>query len=484
MKTHYVDVHCHPSLKPFSKSFKYVPPKQNMQDAGRKNSIWHYSPPTTFEKFVNRIITLTKFTQTDMWALANAKTKVVIVSLYPFEKHFLTKKIFGVKGITDLLVNLAASISQKRVDYVRNHNNYFTDLLDEYEFYKQLHNQVQNIDGIIYTYRLVNSFAEIETNFTKETPTKKIINILITIEGGHSFNTGLDMNVDTANSEEVIKNVKAVKLWEHRPLFVTFAHHFYNELCGHARSISIGALKKNQDRGLNAGVTPLGFEVMNLLLDNNNNDRILIDIKHMSTTSRKAFYSVLDTTFANENIPVIASHGAANAKRSIVQWDSTDYPQRAEMFNDIDINFYDDEIVRIAKSNGVFGIQLDERRIGSPKAIRKSKIYFPNKRKQLIKKSLLVWRQIEHIAEVLDAEDMFCWGIQTIGSDFDGIVNPIKGIWTAENIKDLGEELLNHARTYLDNNRDNLKSFNRISAEAIVERVLHENAMEFIKRNY
>ena len=173
MDTHYVDIHCHPSLKAYSKSFKYEPPKRNELDAGRKNSIWHYSPPTTFEKFLNRMVTLTKFTQTDMTALANSGAKVVIVSLYPFEKHFLSKRVLGWKGLTDVLVNLAASISQSRIDQVLRHRDYFEDLESEYNFYLQLDNQVQIIDNVFYTYRLVNSFSEIEANKAQETDTKK-----------------------------------------------------------------------------------------------------------------------------------------------------------------------------------------------------------------------------------------------------------------------------------------------------------------------
>lgn len=484
MEKHYVDLHCHPSLKPYSKSFKYQPQKQNLLDAGRKNSIWHYSPPTNLEKFINRLVTLTKFTQTDMMCLAKANTKVIVVSLYPFEKHFLSKRVWGFKGLTDVLVNLAASISQSRIDYVLNHTNYFTDLSDEYAYYRQLHNQVQHIDGKIFTYKLVTTFSEIEENNALETTDKKIINIILTIEGGHSFNSGLDMNTDTAKRSEVLDNVQKVKDWKHRPMFITFAHHFYNELCGHARSISIGALKENQNRGLNSGITDLGRDVLTALLDNTNNDRIPIDVKHMSTASRKTYYNLLDTTYAGEDIPVIFSHGACNGLRSLVQFNETDYPEHASWFSDIDINVYDDELVRIAKSNGLLGLQMDERRIGSKKEIKKSKVLFPNKEKQLRNKSLLVWRQIEHVATVLNENDLFCWGIQSIGSDFDGIVNPLKGIWTAEDIKDLAEALLPHANAFLDKKILDLTDYNRITAEAIIERVLHGNAMEFIKRFY
>src|SRR5690554_2316157 len=484
METHYVDIHCHPSLKPYSKSFKYTPPKQNAQDPNRKNSIWHYSPPNFFEKFVNRIVTLTKFTQTDLTALAKSGTKVVVVALYPFEKHFFGKEVIGIKGVTDVLVNLAASISQSRMDYIRNSNDYYKDLTDEYEYYKQLHNQVVKIDDIIYTYRLVRSFEDIKNNLRQETASKKIINIILTIEGGHSFNTGIDMNKDMASSAEVLENIRTIKAWEHRPLFLTLAHHFYNELCGHARSITIGSIKNNQKRGLNTAFTELGLKAVDLLLDDSNGNRIPIDIKHLSTASRQDYYHLLDTKYPSDNIPIIASHGACNGKYSIEQWDKTDIPEHEDWFYNIDINFYDLELVRIARSNGIFGIHLDERRIGSEKAISESKIFFPNKRKQLKNKALLVWRQVQHIAEVLDKEKLFCWGIQTIGSDFDGIVNPINGLWTAENMKDLAEEMLNHAESYLSKNMMKLNDFNRIDAKTIVESVMHQNAMEFIEKNY
>jgi len=484
MKTHYIDLHCHPSLKPYSKSFKYSPPKQNELNAGRKNSIWHYSPPNFLEKLVNRVVTLTKFSQTDMTALAKAQTEIVIISLYPFEKHFLSKRVLGWKGLTDVLVNLAASISQSRIDHVMRHQDYFQDLLDEYQFYAQLDNQVQKIDGIIYTYRIVNNYKAIESNLKQVTPHRKIINIVLSIEGGHAFNTGLLLNKNSGNESEVLENIKKVKNWDFKPVFITFAHHFYNELCGHASSIGIKALKKNQTRGLDSAITGLGLKAIELLLDNTDGKRILLDVKHMSRESRKQYYHLLDTKYSNEKIPVIASHGGVTAHRSIHTPNVTDFPEKTKWFTNIDINFYDDEIIRIAKTNGLFGIQLDERRIGSKKAIRKSKMIFPNKRRQLKKKALLVWRQVEYIAELLNKEELFCWGIQSIGSDFDGIVDPINGLWTAENIKDLGEEMLNHAKNYMKTSSSNLEPYNKIDAETIVVNVLRENARRFLEDNF
>lgn len=483
MKRAYIDLHCHPALKPYGKSYKYEPTKQNHLNAGRKNSIWHYSPPNFLERQVNKILTLTKFTQTDLSALAKANCQVVVISLYPFEKHFLKKRMLGFKFVSDILTNLAAGVSHSRIDNIRSHNSYFQDLNFEYDYYLQLDNFAQKIGDITYTYRMTNSFSEVEENIAKSTDTRKIISLVPTIEGAHAFETGLLLDKNMADEQTVLNNIEEVKNWNHKPLFITLAHHFYNEICGHARSINIGAIKDNQNRGLNTDVTELGFKVIDKLLDNTNNKRILIDVKHMSTAARKTYYHLLETKYADQNIPIIVSHGAANGKRSIEEWNEKD-AALSDQFSDIDINFYDAEILRIAKSKGIFGLQLDERRIGSKKAVKSSRIYMPNKKSRLRNKSELIWNQIQHCAEILNKNNLFCWETLVIGSDFDGIVNPIKGIWTSENIKDIEPYLVERAKTYLKENNQKLIPINQITAQEIIDRVLFINAETFLKTNF
>jgi microsomal dipeptidase-like Zn-dependent dipeptidase len=483
MKRAYIDLHCHPALKPYGKSYKYEPTKQNHLNAGRKNSIWHYSPPNFLERQVNKILTLTKFTQTDLSALAKANCQVVVISLYPFEKHFLKKRMLGFKFVSDILTNLAAGVSHSRIDNIRSHNSYFQDLNFEYDYYLQLDNFAQKIGDITYTYRMTNSFSEVEENIAKSTDTRKIISLVPTIEGAHAFETGLLLDKNMADEQTILNNIEEVKNWNHKPLFITLAHHFYNEICGHARSINIGAIKDNQNRGLNTDVTELGFKVIDKLLDNTNNKRILIDVKHMSTAARKTYYHLLETKYADQNIPIIVSHGAANGKRSIEEWNEKD-AALSDQFSDIDINFYDAEILRIAKSKGIFGLQLDERRIGSKKAVKSSRIYMPNKKSRLRNKSELIWNQIQHCAEILNKNNLFCWETLVIGSDFDGIVNPIKGIWTSENIKDIEPYLVERAETYLKENNQKLIPINQITAQEIIDRVLFINAETFLKTNF
>ena len=69
--------------------------------------------------------------------------------------------------------------------------------------------------------------------------------------------------------------------------------------------------------------------------------------------------------------------------RQSVKWRDSFLKDYSILFNHVDINIFDDEIIRITKSKGILGLQLDERRIASKKAIRSSRIYFPTKKNRL-----------------------------------------------------------------------------------------------------
>ena len=179
-------------------------------------------------------------------------------------------------------------------------------------------------------------------------------------------------------------------------------------------------------------------------------------------------------------IPIIVSHGAMNGlvdsmsrKRSSIVG--------ASDFYEGDINFFDDEVVAIAKSGGVFGIQLDERRVAGKSRLKRSNLIFASRNKRLLAKSKLIWEQILYIARVLDNESLPAWDIQVLGSDFDGIIDPINLFWTAEDIDDLERCLITHVSEFMANESNVFKSFNRISVDEIVSKFIWRNAETFLK---
>ena len=259
-KNDYIDFHCHPALKPFGKSFNQLPVGINSSDRRRKKSLWHYDPPSTFDKLINYLSGLTKFSQSNFTALSLGGVRTVCVSLYPLEKWFVRNKLKN-ELILDLASNFALGIGAKRVDHIQGIQDYYQDLLLQYNYYQQLDGKVFRIAGGKFRYKLVRNYSQIEEIRAEDISLKiQTIAVIITIEGLHVLNTGLGSQPD---EDEVLANLTAIKNWQYRPFFITIAHHFWNHLCGHAPSLT-GVVKKfaDQTEGLDTGFTSLGRKVI------------------------------------------------------------------------------------------------------------------------------------------------------------------------------------------------------------------------------
>ncbi len=479
MKTQFIDVHIHPAMKPLGKSFNSKP-GLNSPNKNQKSSIWNYDWPTVVDKITNITTTLTKFRQADFTSLAKGGADIVVVSLCGLEKGFVMNKM-GTELPGDAIANLVTGLGIKRINHVQKMDNYFDDLLMEYEFYKNLDGHKINIDGQWFQYKIVSSFSDIEKAKNNDI---KTISVILSIEGTHTFNAGLQLMGKTVDPDEVLANVAKIKQWEHKLFSAGLTHHFYNEMVGHAKSLS-GIVSKfcDQTEGLGTGFNELGWKLLRGLMDNTNGRRVTIDLKHLSLQARNEYFHFLEEEYPDEIIPLFVSHGAVNGLRSQKE------PVEDDLWNfgkflPGDINFYDDEIVRVAKSGGIFGIQFDERRLGSETEVKKTG---PNlsRRKMLFHKSKLVWNQIQHIADVLNRNGLYAWGIQCIGSDYDGMVNPLNGFWTAEDMPLFDSYLEKHAYNYIASAQsDNLKQYNKITAAEIVERFMHGNAYHFLQKNF
>jgi microsomal dipeptidase-like Zn-dependent dipeptidase len=473
MKKIFADIHCHPTMKPYGKSFDSL---QHSDDRKSKTSIWQYDPPTLSDKLLQYAGGLTRFRQSNFTALGVGNVGLISASLYPLEQGFMLNKLPN-SNSADSIKNFITGIGKNRIDYVQSKHSYFDDLTNEYNFLLALNNKEYTIDGQRYKYVVAKSKSEIEQYLVEDNEENSLlftIVIVLSIEGAHVFGTGMNYKSNATNDAAIIKNIKTVKNWEHCPLFIGLAHHFYNHLCGHAKSLK-GIMERtcDQKEGMNTGFTSLGLKAAKELLDNANGKRILIDIKHMSGLAKKEYFKLLSTNYSAEKIPVVVSHGGCIGNEL-----------DRHLFNNDDINFTDEEILLVAKSQGIFGIQLDERRIASHSELQKTRGEIARK-KILYNWSKLVWRQIQHIAELLDSNGMFAWELQSIGSDFDGLIDPINGYWTAEELQFLDDYLLKHAYNYMNDQGKNLKlAENKINCEEIVNRVMGENAINFMVGNY
>ena len=198
----------------------------------------------------------------------------------------------------------------------------------------------------------------------------------------------------------------------------------------------------------------------------------------MSYTSRKEYFEIITNEYPDQPPPTIVSHGAVNG----LSWNKQSAYKSSTIFYESDINFFDEEIVLIGQSCGLFAIQFDTRRIAKKNLVRKNlKSLFSDS--DVGKSVDLIWNQIRHIAEVLDYNNIFSWGTACIGSDYDGTIDPLPGIWTAEYFSKLYDGILLKASQYLKTkNSLKLTENKSISAQELTDRFFLENSVHFVKK--
>ncbi|MEO6718869.1 MAG: hypothetical protein ABIN67_00845 [Ferruginibacter sp.] len=500
----FADLHCHPGIKAYARSFRDNPPGIQSPRPGHPSSIWRTDSPSLFDKLKNMVVSLTNFIQSDGASLLRGRVAVVCLSFYPQEKGFFVNKA-GSGLLSDTLTKLASEFGQERIDHIQAMDSYWEDLKMETAFLLDRENARVKVDGKMVTYTIARSYADIEQAQREEELGESMIVFIPTIEGGHIFDQVMDSTVPWDTHPKGVADDRMDLLVERvrhlrdstdgvlRPAFITIAHHFWNGLCGHAPSLgSIIKCIVDQKNGVGQGLTEAGREVIRELLkertgpDGVKVPPIAVDIKHMSRKSREEYFLLLDNEFPNRVIPIIASHAGVTGIPAPGLAPQTPAAQEGLFMTD-DINLFDDEILRIGQTGGLFGIQLDERRIGSVTALREARGHI-RRRDILYAWAKLVWNQVRHIAELLDMNGLYAWDVQALGSDFDGLIDPINGYWTARNIDNLDDYLLKHAFNYLKEVKMKcplIQDRNKgISPEEVVDRVMTSNILSFLSRHY
>lgn len=452
----FADFHCHPTLKTYGHSFS---------DTGygwRRRSIWFKQRNSFLRRQLCRFIGLTKFSQADFTSLKAGNVKIVTASLYPLEKGFFNK-LCGSNPFTAWLANIITGIGYYRIRNIQKHVDYFNDLENEYRFLTE---------SIAREHRDELFFPENKNDF--QMADGKIA-IVLAIEGAHIFNSGLTKYGRASNEGEILSNVYKVKNWKFPPQTITFAHNFINDFCGHAKSLDPLGPLVNQSDMLDHGFTELGLKVIDALLDQENGKPIYPDVKHMSLRSRKEYYDYLDSDYPDKNIPLIVSHGAVTG----TSWDHPEASTDA-VFSNCDINFYDEEIIKIAKSRGIFAIQLDGRRLAQKKVLKR--LYAV--KNPALASAGIVWKHIRYIAVLLDENNLPSWDIACIGSDFDGTISPLPGIYAAEDLPQLSEYLLPMAEDFIATHHFKNDFNSTLTPYEVVEKFCYRNVYDFYYNNF
>jgi microsomal dipeptidase-like Zn-dependent dipeptidase len=202
----------------------------------------------------------------------------------------------------------------------------------------------------------------------------------------HCVEGGLHLG---ASKDEVAANVRT--LHERGVAYITVAHLFWRGVATNAPAIPflpdwLYRLLFPQPRGV--GLSPLGRALVEAMVE----ERILVDITHMSEVATAEVLGLLDTLDPDRTVPVIASHGGCRLG-------SEEYC------------LTDDTIRRVQERGGVIGLLLCDHHLCDGVRRRQTKTF---------EQSLdVLAAHIDHIRDVTGSMEY-----AAIGSDLDGYIKP------------------------------------------------------------
>ena len=471
--------------------------------------------------------------QANLKSASAGNVKCIILSIYPVEREFYTRGKKREDGNQDKLQSWISGQSTGYVDDVQGGRfSYWDQYLDEINLLVK--GQNKKLGAGQWKYRILTSYQDFEEIENEE----KIIGIIISAEGVQSLASNIRRqnksffalkiaarkNNQDFNEwrKQLLQNITFVKenenIKKYSPLFITVAHHFFNYITGHCKSLMdvkfgpFGSLVFKQDGryeedGKKLSYYKWGFvgaygkSVLKELLRRDpatNVRRILVDIKHMSPATRLEYYTMLQNEYDGENIPVLCSHTACNGVEYLLQRISKKMVEDSD-FQVMELNTYNEDIRKIYETGGVMGLMLDDSRICSKdiskqikrhnrtinqyeKKVKKAKKALAGSTGESDRKKLRrninsylgtikgqkpilnelycinFFRQVFHIVGILQHDQINAgakaWDIFCIGSDYDGAINPMDLYGTYAKMDDFTGDLIAHWDDRLVNKDD------------------------------
>jgi microsomal dipeptidase-like Zn-dependent dipeptidase len=285
--------------------------------------------------------------------------------------------------------------------------------------------------------KFLNTFADYKPGDTST------IYVLFSIEGGHAFYQRPG-NSDRDIKQIIASLVKFVNNW--LVSYITPCHLTPNIFLNHAYGNKL--LGEGEFIPRLYGIQPSGSQFLDAIV----NEKILIDLKHMSLISRQQFY---ENKPWNEK-PLLCSHAGVTGfswthklDRNIALSSIKEGPEfykinyrkpmgniKGTYFNPISINLYDEDIIKIMESKGLIGISMDLRIIGGERnIIDQLKLY---EKEFLSKEEFTEWEQQNPLVKQLKPQDYE----EPYRNQYQWVNNQISSmIWDEQDVIDEFEEL-------------------------------------------
>ncbi len=529
------DLHCHPALMPLNHK------KSTLWETFLK---WSLRRVFRRQKKGKRGGI---YDQSGYPKLLNGRVKLVFASLYPLEQGFMVNNsklfsIFNIVGrlgplsllgfnpfgkrghLRDYFTSMFTKFDPKRIRKLKG-EEYWESFKIELEMYRKENNIPKDVakKNVAEIRKLLKfgygkqaaarikergTYVIADKNWNKQLPAGDDILTVLTMEGmgivsqtkkgapNSKHGTKLLDAQTIFNRVEYIKNQTPI-------FFITFSHHFSTELCGHARGLpnfsrDLGLL--NQEYFINESFSRLGYQVLLQLLsiklvngkwenDDDAGRRVLIDVKHMSLRGRMTLYQVVKGYLQDtgEKIPIIASHvGYSNTsiaqmlynirsgEKDKTQTDEVRIHDREHIFNTWSLNLGLEEIGIIVDSGGLIGLSLEQNNLGvgfGKKTKKKNKAFFAR----------LVMNQLLSMAKAANKPEF--WNCITMGTDFDGLIDPVDKYSSTIFFAKLREDLFREFNMLSTAEREEAHLVG-VTIETVLDQFFFKNSFNFLIKHF
>ncbi len=529
----YADLHCHPSLYSYNRMSR-----TELEHDPSRFHLWHPQPENT--QHMRQAKRAQTYAQSDMAKMVSGRYKIVMASITPLEKGFLVPSQKTARNASTELIKLATgttiarsglamlkkdrhaalnealailrnegpirqAVQQRILNYdprrisflMSDQYDYWEDFLHEYDYFCRKNGTLTTthspaVGSVTGRYTICDKLEQLE-DITQDREDKELL-VVMTIEGAHTFT--MDVHDNRRPEDEIFERIDYLKDLDTPIFFLTLAHHFDNGICGHAHSMpDVVSVLSDQSHRMGEGFETennLGRRVVQrlLALDDDLKDtgenRILIDCKHMSAQSRKEYYADIIEP-ANETlkkqrkppIPVIFSHAAYSGVRSldamIRDQHKEDDHWKIGPYYAWTLHCSDEDILMILKTKGLFGVCFDQRVAG----ISNNQTIHPEQVHHILFQQILGAVDVAMANDDLSTkEKRAIWDCICLGTDFDGLIDPVDNYPTALDLDKFSEDLYNNLEEI-----SHTRMIGKIGVQEIVEKIAWKNIYNFTEKH-
>lgn len=508
----YFDFHVHPALKP------------QMSVPAQLPSPWEmirirFKRPNLITALlrcngINEVVD----SQASLAQLIQGKVNLIAIALHPPETAMMND---------GLIQRMAEEEQTQFIDLAR-----ITDIGSGDIYYRMLNEEIFNLENNLQLngkkLKLIKSIDDYKWS------DNSTICAILTIEGPHAFFSARQHRPQSEIFLNFWGNFEEFTT-AHRIFSLNIAHLQDNDFCNHAYGIQIFKPAPFFPNG--NGITQHGFRLLQRMKEKS----ILLDIKHMSLYARKQLY---DYRIAETEVPIICTHagltGISVNDRGRYIIDAGNQGDHLAVkfykpsgylpgtsFNASTVNLYDEDVREIIFSGGMIGLSLDQRILGTPaewmmgddnmgdlyeeEFISPAESgYFLNVVRSTPDNSDIIMREditqhdkqdwprfharhfLNHVFHLFKIADKFNFNkavmakLICIGSDFDGMINPVDSCRNVTQFDKFKKYLIEN---FLEWETDftevtGIRISNFISPEELLENIFYKNGVDFLKQWY